>query len=523
MLANRPETIEDYRKLVLALNRKGFVSRDYVKIIRYLLRTDLFFLMWFGCERLDMEHPWLLARCREVETYPDGYIDLWARDHYKSSIITFGKTMQDIIASHGEDPLPEWKGLEPSIGIFSHTRPIAKGFLRQIKREFESNIKLKFYFPDVVWDNADKDAPTWSEDGGIIMKKKSNPKESTVEAWGLVEGQPTSKHFDILIFDDMVTLKSARSSDDRKKTLESWEMAINLGGGEEAKVRMIGTRYHFNDAYREIMKRKAAIPRIYPGTANGDFDGEPVLKSKKWMKKRLETIGMYTFSTQILQNPLADSKQTLKLEWLRYHSDATGKGCNKYLICDPANEKKKSSDFTSFLLIGLAPDKNYRILDMVRDRLNLKERGDMLFMLHRKWQPNATGYEKYGMQADIEYYKERMKTENYYFEIVELGGNMPKIDRIRRLVPSLEQGKWYLPESLHRVNYQDVTENLVEIYTNEEYLAFPVSVHDDMLDCQARIIDPELNAIFPRAKYEDKDDRYGRRGKRERSTSAWSA
>jgi hypothetical protein len=31
----------------------------------------------------------------------------------------------------------------------------------------------------------------------------------------------------------------------------------------------------------------------------------------------------------------------------------------------------------------------------------------------------------------------------------------------------------------------------------EEYLAFPVSLHDDMLDCLARILDPELGASFP--------------------------
>ena len=37
----------------------------------------------------------------------------------------------DILQSHGEDPLPEWEGIEPTFGIFSHTRPVAKGFLRQ--------------------------------------------------------------------------------------------------------------------------------------------------------------------------------------------------------------------------------------------------------------------------------------------------------------------------------------------------------------------------------------------------------
>ena len=32
----------------------------------------------------------------------------------------------------------------------------------------------------------------WSLDGGLVVKRKSNPKEATVEAWGLVDSQPTS-------------------------------------------------------------------------------------------------------------------------------------------------------------------------------------------------------------------------------------------------------------------------------------------------------------------------------------------
>jgi hypothetical protein len=135
-----------------------------------------------------MERPWLLDRCKEVQAAPNDRLDLWSREHYKSTIITFGLTIQDIL----NDP-------ETTIGIFSHTRPIAKGFLRQIKREFEANELLKSLFPDVLWTSPSKEAPKWSEDDGIVVKRKSNPKESTIEAWGLVDGQPTSKHYRTLL------------------------------------------------------------------------------------------------------------------------------------------------------------------------------------------------------------------------------------------------------------------------------------------------------------------------------------
>lgn len=515
-----PETLKEYKEVAQYIANTN--PKDCYRLTRTLIRMDLFFLLRFACGRKDMEHPWLIERCKEVQNAPNGYLDLWSREHFKSSIITYGLTIKDILSSHGDDPMPEWKGLEPTFGIFACTRPIAKAFLSQIKREFESNQLLKAFFPDVIWDNPWKDATKWSEDGGIVLKRKANPKESTVEAWGLVEGQPTSKHYDVLIYDDIVTLESVRSPEMIKKTLESWEVSINLGAGEVRR-RHIGTRYHYNDTYRELMKRKAVIPRIYGGTDNGEIDGKPLLKSQEWMSERLRLLGSYTFACQILQNPVADKKQTMKKEWMRFHGGHTGEGTNRYLLVDPSGEKKKSSDYTCMFVIGLAPDNNYYVLDIIRDRLNLTERGEMLFNLHKKWKPLGVGYETYGMQADIEYIKEKMKRENYHFEITPLGGQIPKVDRIKRLYPSFEQSRWYFPESLYYVDYQNTTMDLIDVYLNEEFLAFPVSVHDDMLDCQSRIIDADLNAIWPRAAIkDDKHDRYSRR-KRTRTVSGWAS
>src|SRR3990167_4398506 len=142
-------TIEEYKKLFCYL--KELLIKESFELYRQLFRSDLYFLIRYGFNREDIEHTWLLARCKEVQDNPNGYLDLWSREHYKSSIITFALTIQDILASHGDNPLPKWNGIEPTFGIFSHTRPIAIGFLRQIKRELESNRLLKSFFPDILW------------------------------------------------------------------------------------------------------------------------------------------------------------------------------------------------------------------------------------------------------------------------------------------------------------------------------------------------------------------------------------
>ena len=118
----------------------------------------------------------------------NGVLDLWAREHYKSTVITFAGSIFRIIRSHGIEP-PDKR--EVTIGIFSHTKPIAKGFLRQIKYELETNDHLQMVFDDIFYANPRKEASKWTEDEGITVKRKSNPKEATVEAHGLVDGQPT--------------------------------------------------------------------------------------------------------------------------------------------------------------------------------------------------------------------------------------------------------------------------------------------------------------------------------------------
>src|SRR5262249_459796 len=100
--------------------------------MRHLARTDLFYLVRYICNRPDLHHPFFFERARELQAEPFGYCDLWAREHGKSSWGTFGLSLFIII----NNP-------EATIGIFSHTRPIAKSFLRQIKREIEVNEVLK--------------------------------------------------------------------------------------------------------------------------------------------------------------------------------------------------------------------------------------------------------------------------------------------------------------------------------------------------------------------------------------------
>jgi predicted phage terminase large subunit-like protein len=458
-------------------------------------RRDLFFLLTRLLGRKDAENEFVFRRCREVQANPDGYLDLWAREHFKSTIITFALSIHNLLLCP-----------ELSVGIFSHTRNVARAFLKQIKRELESNVLLKSCYPEELYANPARESPQWNEDGGIILRRKGNPKEASVEAWGLVDGQPTGKHFDILVFDDVVTRESVSTPEQIAKTTEAWELALNLGARDGSR-RVIGTRYHFNDTYSEILRRGAAIPRIYPATTDGTPEGEPVLLSREALAAKRRDMGPYIFGCQMLQNPKADAVMGFKEEWLRFaeisgpESRIPHAGMNLYLLCDPAGSKKQGSDYTVMAVIGLGRDRNYYLIDALRDRLNLTERAAALLSLHRLYLPLGVGYERYGMQADIEHIQAEQERQGYRFPIIELGGPMPKPDRIRRLIPLFEQGRFYLPRRLLFTDSEGRTRDFTQEFIREEYLAFPVAGHDDMLDCVARITEADLSAVFPASRH----------------------
>ena len=482
-MKSRQEVEKSYKEIFKQLQNE---PDSTVPVIRRLAKHDRYFLLVHILGRKDMQNDWLFARCREVERSSHKVLDLWAREHYKSSIKTYAGIIQRIL----QNP-------EITIGIFSHTKKEARSFLSQIKRELENNEFLYQLFPDILWQKREQ-APSWSVQDGITVKRHSNPKEATIEASGLVDGQPIGKHYKILSYDDVVTKESVTSPEMILKTTNAWELSLNLGS-RDGEIWYAGTRYHFNDTYKTMIDRGAVVPRIYPATDNGKMDGNPEFLTREQLEEKRRDMGPFTFGAQMLLDPRADEVQGFSEEWLRFYEPSlfSTANLNLYLLCDNANEKKKDSDYTVMVILGLGPDENIYLVDGIRDRLNLTERADWYIHFYRKYKPVAAGYEKYGLMADIEHIEYKQTKINYRFDILKLGGQMPKLDRIRRMVPVFEQGRFYLPSYLYFIDHERKQRDFTNEFINDEYLPFPASSFFDILDCTSRILDEDLDAVFP--------------------------
>lgn len=484
-------------------------------------RCDRFYLLTCLLHRPDAVHPWLYERCREVEAEPDECLDLWSRFHYKSTIITFAGSIQELL----KDP-------EITIGLFAYVKGLAAKFLGQIKYELETNEELKETYPEVLWADPKRDArragASWDQ-YRIDVKRQTNPKEGTIEAHGLTDGQPTGAHFKLRVYDDVVTRESVTTPEMVKKTTECWELSDNLKSTESARRWHIGTRYSYADTYGEILDRKILTPRIYPATHDGTPNGQPVFLSPAvWEDTKLNQ--RTTLAAQMLQNPTAGNEAMFRKDELRF-IDIRPATLNVYILVDPASSKKKGSDRTAMAVIGVDAARNKYLLDGYCHKMNLQERWTAMAGLRKHWlrQPRVqavfVGYERFGMKSDLEYFEEKMQSSGDAFTIVEL--NWPqdspaaKIDRIQRLVPDFGQGKFYLAavttreESpgkwvayetsrqaecrqrgetyriltpVKRRDHEGVVYSLNQMFL-DEYLIYPFAKHDDFLDCCSRLYD----------------------------------
>lgn len=238
------------------------------------------------------------------------------------------------------------------------------------------------------------------------------------------------------------------------------------------------------------------------------------------LDEMLNDMGEYAYAGQMLQEPVPPGGGLLKLQNIKYYNQETFsfENANGFILCDPAgvgnngqkNVKRKKSDWTAFMVVALAEDQNYYLVDIVRDKFNPTERIDALMDLHRSWseifgKPLKVGYESYGLQSDLHYIKEKMDAESYNFPLIPLGGKMAKEDRIARIIPDIDNMRWYFPYKLPYIDARGRKFDLVDEMMKGEMRTFPVSKHDDCIDALSRIYDEDMYARFPAPKSKKKD------------------
>jgi len=469
-------------------NLYGKSEDEKLETYRYLCCTDLFFLVYFGLQKHWLNDSfrvarWVTDRCKDIEEGPrTNTIDLWQRGGFKSTLLTIGESLQDVL----RDPTER-------ICIFAFNRALAKDFLGEIKQICEGggDNMLPIWFPDIFWENPKRDAHKWSLDDGLFLKRPNIAKEGTFEAWGLVDSQPTGMHFTKRVYDDMVDKRSVFTIGMIEKTLDAFRLSQNLGDLTRNRQRIVGTRYDYSDTYGtlEEMAKKGELEltiRERPGIVQTRYGPEYHLFTEQEFAEKRAIMGEYVFSCQVQLNPVSSENQKFKREHLTFWTsikDLMAQGLEswpKYMLGDMAgwgNMKKggKTLDRSAFGIVAAPPDGRWILLDLLVGRYEPSNIMEWLFKSHNNWRWIKGGMEEEKLANTLMYFlKPMMQDSGHHLNIIGLPHkNRQKHDRIQFLQPLWEQGKIVLHPEEH-------------VEAIQAFLRYPADEHNmDILDMLA--------------------------------------
>lgn len=433
---------------------------DEVSAFRQLILNDLWFIVFFVMGVPTANHPFVVTACREVETGPKDYtLDLWAREHFKSTIITKAETIQDIL-----------KNPEERIAIFSHTRAAAKGFLKPIKLMLETSTMLKVCFSDLLYNKPETESPSWSDDGGITIKRSGSYTEATVEAWGLIEGMPTGRHFTKRKYDDIMTDDYTKNPEVMEELADKFDLSRNLGT-EGGTHRVVGTTYHYKDVYSKLRValgtdgKLAYNTRVKPATDNGRFNGKPVFLSQKSLDNLKVNIKM--FNSQQLLDPSPIGVRALESSYLKFVPPReVPRFLYKFMVIDPAGDnksgRKNKKDSWAICVYGVDPHptdigaSDIYLLDAIIDILREEQApAEIARMYVRNGLILQIGVEKVALSTTEIHVANALATMGIHVS-VENGSifllrpaGLSNAERIERIIPwPLYNGKIHISEDI---------------------------------------------------------------------------
>ena len=470
---------------------------------RKLVLNDLWFVVFFVLKVDIANHPFVIDYCREVEDgKPDYTIDLVAREHFKTTVVTKAEVIQKIL-----------RNPEARVGIFSHTRPAAKAFLRSLKLVFEGSEFLKALFPDVVYQNPETQAAKWSEDDGLILKRTGFYNESTLESWGLIEGMPVGKHFTHRVYDDIETQDIVGNPDTVNKLKDAFDMSQNLGT-QDGTHRVIGTPYHYNGVLqyikemKDINDKKVYTVRLKPATDDGTINGKPVFLSQARLD--ILKVNEYSFNCQQLLDPSPVRYQKLNPDYLKeIGPESIPAEVFKFMLIDPAGDSKDGKgDAWAMVVCAVEPKidnigaSNVYITDAIIEPMS---ESAAIEAITRMYMSNGivlrVCYERQGNlnPAVMLHVVNTLKSKGRY--ISEESNSLcwlkhqsrKKEERITGALQwPLNNGKLHISKAIH-ASYRDRLKN--------EMSQFPYW-HDDGLDALSYLYDVVKDFSFQQIKYE---------------------
>ena len=373
-----------------------------------------------------------------------------------------------------------------NIVIVTHERSLATQFVRDIRHELESNDRIIAEYGDLSRDPADRGkrgaarrrwgASAFTASNGVTVQAKS-----TGASFRGVRVGPLRP--DLIICDDLEKDEHVRTPEMRRK-LEQWLRRVVIPAlSPDGRLFVLGSIIHHDSLLAALADRKRFIGwdyQVYRAIeAEQRGDGRYYRKAlwpARWPLEKLDQerdrIGTLAFEQEYQANPLDDTAQVFRPEWLqRYDAqELERREMVTLMAVDPASGSA-SGDFFAIWVGSVAVDTGViytRVLQL--DRIGFVEQVRRIIATAQEWRPAKIGIETVAYQAALKQaIDEISRRDGLFLPVVELRTRENKRARIESLSVFLENGTLRLPREL-------------SAEAERQFLQYPASKHDDAPD-----------------------------------------
>ena len=372
------------------------------------------------------------------------------------------------------------------IMIGSKTQTQASAFLKEIRTHFEQNVNLIRIFGD--WKKSRDNV--WNDKEFTVNRRTMIKKEATVSALG-ASGAVVSKHFDIIIGDDLVGFENARTEAQRKVLKEWFYSSLYPTLEPDGEIHILGTRYSPMDLYEDLIKSKNYKVNVQQAITVKDGQEYSLWESKFSLEKLRsirEEAGLIIFNMQYQNNTELAKGKIFKYKYFKHFEeydidydlnivrvkvlDSQGVPywipVRIYMGADLAISEDETSNNDYFVLtvIGVDKNKNVYVLDYLKERLTFNAQLNAILDYGKNKFPMV---ERIGVET-VQYQKSLAQEIRRLslLPVINIQTSKDKVTRAMRRSALFENGKvWF------RIGMDDLEECL---------LLFPEVDHDDLFD-----------------------------------------
>lgn len=372
------------------------------------------------------------------------------------------------------------------IMIGSKTQTQASAFLKEIRTHFEQNVNLIRIFGD--WKKSRDNV--WNDKEFTVNRRTVIKKEATVSALG-ASGAVVSKHFDIIIGDDLVGFENARTEAQRKVLKEWFYSSLYPTLEPDGEIHILGTRYSPMDLYEDLIKSKNYKINVQQAITVKDGQEYSLWESKFSLKKLRsirEEAGLIIFNMQYQNNTELAKGKIFKYKYFKHFEEyEVDYDLNRvrvkvldsqgvpywipvriYMGADLAISEDETSNNDYFVLtvIGVDKNKNVYVLDYLKERLTFNAQLNAILDYGKNKFPMV---ERIGVET-VQYQKSLAQEIRRLslLPVINIQTSKDKVTRAMRRSALFENGKvWF------RIGMDDLEECL---------LLFPEVDHDDLFD-----------------------------------------